>query len=136
MPTGSIVPDTSAWVEYLRTTGSPANVLVRERMREPRSLVVTEPVMMELLAGARDASEWRDLRRLMARHAFARVRTPDDWHDAAVIYRRVRASGRTVRNMLDCLIAAVAIRIGAQVLHADADFDLIAEHSALEIARA
>ncbi|MDQ3937037.1 MAG: PIN domain nuclease [Actinomycetota bacterium] len=134
MPTGPIVPDTSAWVEFLRGTGSRVDRRFDELVRDPALVVVTEPVMMELLAGARNPTEWRDLRRLMARADFAPVRTPEDWHEAAVIHRRVRTGGRTLRSMLDCLIAAVAIRIGAAVLHADADFELIAEHSALEIA--
>lgn len=135
MPTGPIVPDTSAWIEFLRKTGSAVNVRLRELLAHPSAVVITEPVMMELLAGARDADEWRDLRRLMAGVSFARVETPTDWHTAALLYSRVRSGGWTIRNMLDPLIAAVAIRIGAAVLHADADFDLIAEHSALEVAR-
>ena len=40
--------------------------------------------------------------------------------------------------MFDCLIAVIAIRAGQPLLHADADadFDFIAEHSDLELARA
>ncbi|MGZ5294241.1 MAG: PIN domain-containing protein [Actinomycetota bacterium] len=34
---------------------------------------------------------------------------------------------------MDCLIAAVAIREGATVLHADRDFDVIARHTDLRI---
>ncbi len=35
--------------------------------------------------------------------------------------------------MNDCLIAAVAIRNGASVLHRDADFDVLARHTPLRI---
>ncbi len=34
---------------------------------------------------------------------------------------------------MDCLIAAVAIREGASVLHRDRDFDVIARHTELQI---
>jgi predicted nucleic acid-binding protein len=35
---------------------------------------------------------------------------------------------------MDCLIAAVAIRTGSAVLHADTDFDVLARHTALRLA--
>lgn len=35
--------------------------------------------------------------------------------------------------MIDCLIAAVPIRSRVAVLHADADFDLIARHTELAV---
>jgi predicted nucleic acid-binding protein len=36
--------------------------------------------------------------------------------------------------MFDCLIAAVAVSADAVVLHADADFDVLARHTALRVA--
>jgi predicted nucleic acid-binding protein len=43
-----------------------------------------------------------------------------------VAYRAVRANGGTVRKLLDCLIAAVALRTGATVVHRDRGFDVLA----------
>lgn len=42
--------DSSAWIEYLCKTGSPAHVVVRELLRRPELVATTEPVIMELLA--------------------------------------------------------------------------------------
>jgi hypothetical protein len=56
-----------------------------------------------------------------------------DSERAAALQRRCRAAGRTVRNMVDCLIAASAIRLGAPVLHADRDFDVLAALSDLQV---
>jgi predicted nucleic acid-binding protein len=39
----------------------------------------------------------------------------------------------TIRNTLDCLIAAPCVRTGAPLLHADADFDRLATCSSLRI---
>ena len=36
-----------------------------------------------------------------------------------------------VRRLIDCAIAAVAIRDQAPVVHADVDFDVLARHTAL-----
>jgi len=39
----------------------------------------------------------------------------------------------TVRKLIDCLIAAVAIRGDVPILHMDADFDILAQHTALQV---
>ncbi|MGH3528751.1 MAG: PIN domain-containing protein, partial [Pseudonocardiaceae bacterium] len=48
-----IVVDTSAWIEHLRATASPAHLTLRSLLREQADIAVTEIVIMELLAGAR-----------------------------------------------------------------------------------
>ena len=58
---------------------------------------------------------------------------PIDYEEAAALYRHCRRRGETVRNLMDCLIAAVAIRNGAPVLHADVDFDVLARHTDLRV---
>ena len=131
--TASVVADTSAWVEYLRGTGSSVHLALAEAMRE-RRVVVVGPVLMEVLEGARDAEEWSDLRRLLASCNFARMESHRDWVEAAALRRRMRRAGRAVASKIDCLTAVVAIRIDAAVLHRDADFDAIAEVAPLRIA--
>ncbi|HEX5048547.1 MAG TPA: PIN domain-containing protein [Gammaproteobacteria bacterium] len=56
-----------------------------------------------------------------------------DLDAAAMLYRSCRSQGRTVRKLMDCLIAAVALRAGVSVLHADQDFTTIAAVTRLEI---
>jgi predicted nucleic acid-binding protein len=55
-----------------------------------------------------------------------------DYPEAAAIYRLARYGGRTVRSLVDCLIAAVAIRMGATLVHCDQDFNVIASCVSLE----
>jgi len=40
-----------------------------------------------------------------------------------------------VTKLIDCLIAAIAIRHDVPVLHADNDFDAIARHTPLKVDR-
>ncbi len=91
-----------------------------------------EPVRMEVLAGARDESHLLSLRRLLARAAVIPVQ-PTDYEDAAALFRRCRRRGETVRKLIDCLIASVTIRAGVPILHCDADFDVLARHTELQI---
>lgn len=128
-----ILADTSAWVEFLRATGSEANLRVRALIEDDQ-LVTTDVVLMEVLAGARDDGHRDRLRALLARCEFVPTAGPRDYEDAADIYRACRQAGHAVRALTDCLIASVAIRAGLSVLHTDRDFDAIARHVPLEIA--
>jgi predicted nucleic acid-binding protein len=128
-----ILADTSAWVEYLRATGSPAHVRLRELIAGQGELATTEVVVMELLAGAAAQEEAARLRRLLGRFELLPVEGLADYEAAADLSRRCRAGGETVRKLTDCLIAAVAIRHGATLLHRDRDFEVIARHSRLQV---
>jgi predicted nucleic acid-binding protein len=128
-----VIADSSAWIEFLRGTGSRTDRAVEEALAA-RRLLVSEPVLMELLAGARDRDEWNDLQRMMFACEFARVQSPGDWMDAAVLDRQMRLAGRAISSVVDCLIAVVAMRTDASVLHTDSDFDAIAEVAPLRIA--
>jgi hypothetical protein len=90
------------------------------------SLAVTEPVIAEVLAGARDDRREADLRRLLTGFELLSFDPVTDFDAAVRIYRRCRAAGVTPRGMLDCLIAAVAWRRGATLLAHDADIDRVA----------
>jgi predicted nucleic acid-binding protein len=124
-----ILVDTSAWVEFLRGTGSPVCEAVDRLLAD--DLAICDPISMELLAGARDELHLRQLRGLLARTTTLAT-TPADYESAAAMYRTCRAQGETVRKLIDCLIGAVAVSAGADVLHADADFAILARHTDLQ----
>ena len=127
-----ILADSSAWIEYLRRTGSQVNRRVAELIEEPAGFATTDVVLMEILAGARDTGHRDRLRRLLARCEFEPVHGPRDYEDAADLYSACRRAGTTVRSLTDCLIAAVAVRAGLELLHADGDFEAIARHAPLK----
>jgi predicted nucleic acid-binding protein len=129
-----ILADTSAWVEYLRATGSPVHLRLRELIDREGDLRTTEVVMMELLAGATTPGEVAQLRRLLGRFDVLPVEGLADYETAAELYRRCRAGGENVHKLTDCLIAAVAMRHGATLLHRDHDFEVIARHTPLRVA--
>jgi predicted nucleic acid-binding protein len=130
-----ILVDTSAWIEFLRGTGSPTHARLRDLIERGEPLATTEVIVMEVLAGAKDDVHLGRLRgavlgrcRLLSGHGLA------DHEDAAAIYRNCRQQGATVRRLIDCLIAAVAIRARVPVLHADHDFEHIARYCQLRVA--
>jgi predicted nucleic acid-binding protein len=127
-----ILVDTSAWVEFLRDTGSAVCTSVDDLL--DGDIATCDPVRMEVLAGARAENHLADLRRLLAR-ASSVAAEPKDYEAAAALYRTCRRSGETVRKLIDCLIAAVAIRVDAPILHADSDFDVLARYTPLRVER-
>lgn len=121
-----ILADTSAWIEYDRATGSRVDQRVTSLITQDGPLVVTEPVVMEVVAGARSETSADDLRRLMMRGGFLPFDAPTDFDAAAAIFRRCRESGVTPRGLIDCMIAAVAWRHDAALLCRDRDLERIA----------
>ena len=130
----ALLADSSAWVEYLRRTGSPVDLQLDAAFGRGAEVAVTDVVIMEVLAGARDDDDRDALRRMLYGCSFLTVDGPVDYEQAAEIYRACRRGGETVRKLTDCLIAAVAIRNGVELLHLDADFSTIARYAPLKLA--
>ena len=57
--------DTSAWIEYLRQTGSRTNFEVRRMLNNDAQ--ICDVIRMEILAGARDQQHVAQLEKLLAR---------------------------------------------------------------------
>ncbi len=128
-----ILIDTSAWIEYFRATGSTAAIEVRRLLSdETDQIAVCEPIAMEILCGAINDSTHTALERLVNGLPSLSVDNAVDFRAAAAIYRAARRMGETIRSINDCLIAAVAIRHSARIVHRDADFDVIARITSLE----
>lgn len=128
-----ILVDTSAWVEFDRATGSVVDRRLADLIATTDDVAVSEPVIMEVLAGARDDRRDDDLRRLMQRFTLIRFDATIDFDGATRIYRACRRVGVTPRGMVDCMIAAVALRHGVSLLAADSDLDRVATVMGIEL---
>jgi predicted nucleic acid-binding protein len=126
--------DSSAWIEYLRATGSPVHHRLRVALESDEELTTLGVVLLEVLAGARDEGQAVQLTRLLARARLIGVEEPADYEAAAALYRRCRRAGTTPRKLPDCLIAAVAMRARTSLLALDNDFDAIASQAPLSLA--
>lgn len=123
-----ILVDTSIWIEVFR----------RRRPLDLESLVDFDdvatclPVVQEVLQGFGDESAYRRAREAML--AMSMVESPlkeSLFLEAVDLYRRGRATGRTVRSSVDCLIATCALRHDLEVLHRDRDYATLGEVSGL-----
>jgi predicted nucleic acid-binding protein len=121
-----ILVDSSAWVEFDRATGSPVDQTLTDLIASQADISVTEPVLMEVLAGARDEAAWSQLRRLLTSFSWLPADTPVDFEGAARVYRTCRVAGLTPRGLVDCMIASIALRTDSEILAADHDFAAMA----------
>lgn len=121
-----IIADTSAWVEYDRATGSPADVRVAQLIATGDELAVSEPIVMEICASARTDWQERELRRLLLGRRLVPFDPAADFDGAIRVYRQCRSVGVTPRGLIDCMIAAITWRTGATLLAHDVDLDRIA----------
>jgi predicted nucleic acid-binding protein len=123
--------DSSAWIEFLRGTGSDIAFFLKDAISQ-KQLATTDAVVMEVLAGARTDHEWSELGALLGMCQMIPSST-SDFLDASNIIRHSRMHGETIRRSADCLIAAVAVRADIPILHVDRDYEVIARHSSLKL---
>ena len=124
--------DTSVWVHALvkRTP----RTRVQERVSEliAAKQAATHPIVrLELLRGARDKSAFERIRSILAPLPSLEL-DAGSLEDAADLGFLLRRAGVTVPTT-DLIVAASAIRAGAIVLHLDADYNFIADHTALRV---
>lgn len=124
-----ILVDTSVWIEVFRAR----QPLDLESLVPLEEVATCLPVIQEILQGIRDQRPFRTARDAL--FSMPVVESPMRTEvilDAVSLYRTARATGKTVRSSVDCLIAACAIRNDLEVLHRDRDFDVIASVSSLQ----
>ena len=128
-----ILVDSSVWIDFDRGSDSAPTQRLVELVRNEDDIAVTEPVLMEVLAGARDNHSWTELRRLLTSFGWIPADARADFEAAAHLYRMCRSSGVTPRGLNDCIIASIALRSGVALLTADRDFAAISRIIPLEI---
>ncbi len=129
-PRQPILVDTSLWVRYFQPTGWEELKEELARLLDQGSLLTCWVVKAELLVGARNAGAFDRLSESL--HALDEVPlTPEVWQGAAQLGHRLRLKGFSV-PLPDLLIAQAAAAAHAELWHADAHFDRIAEVSRLK----
>jgi predicted nucleic acid-binding protein len=121
-----MIVDTSVWIEYFAATGSAADKWLTTRIATERDIVIPEVVLMELLIGTTDESKAAVHRRRLQKFSVEPLAPLRDIEDAAAIHRKCRRRGHTIRSLIDCQVAAMALRLGLAVAHRDRDFETIA----------
>ncbi len=122
-----MMADSSAWIDFLRATGSHANRRLRDALARRETVWIPDVVYQEVLQGAASPAQFMQLQSLLdAASPWVAEDGQETARHAALLYARCRWRGITIRSANDCLIAACAIEAGEPLLHADRDFERIA----------
>jgi predicted nucleic acid-binding protein len=116
--------DTTVLVDVLRD-GSGDNARRLLAVLQTEDVAFTRFTELEILAEARDDADWGSIEGYLASHAVLEP-TAGSWSGAAPIYFDLRRAGRTVRKIIDCCIAQIALEHNVALLHNDRDFEVIA----------
>lgn len=122
-----MIADTSAWIEYLRATGSRSHIVLRAALRREEPVWLPAVVLQEVLQGARNAEQFARLEQQLERLPTLDHLDPQMLaRRAAWLYARCRWRGITPRSPNDCVVAASALLSGQPLLAHDRDFEAIA----------
>jgi hypothetical protein len=126
-----IAVDSSVWIDFLADRPTPHVKLLDGYLEHKASEVaLVDIVLTEVLQGL-PAEHAHRVESMLCDLDVLRLQWITDFRAAAGLYRAARKSGITIRGTIDCLIAAVCIREEVPLLHADADFDRLADISEL-----
>lgn len=131
-----ILVDTSVWVDYLRDGDHPSVDVLEGLIQEGADIRVTEPIVMELLGGLVRRVNAANVEAIANGVPLISAQMNADFRSAADLMVASARNGHPIRSSVDCLIAAVAIRAGAALLHKDRDFGYLAEIAPLRILHA
>ncbi len=121
--------DTSVWVKVLRKNSDDFKQILIEAI-DGRDYYLSRFTQTELLQGCLDEKEWSTLSSYLEVQDYIEP-SVESWTAAARIYYDLRRKGITVRNTIDCCIAASAIEHGLLLFHIDQDFEAIAKGTSL-----
>jgi predicted nucleic acid-binding protein len=112
--------DTSVLIDLFKARG-PGPSRRFKSLVSGRDFALTRFTQIELLQGSRDESDWNALEDYLEVQTYAEC-SETVWRNAARTYFELRQRGKTVRSVIDCCIAEIAIEIGTVLVHKDKDF--------------
>jgi hypothetical protein len=117
--------DTSVWIDFFAARNTPHVAIMEYLIEQIEDLCLCGVILTEVLQGIRDDKQYIKTEAVLSNLIFLPMNR-NTFLLASNIYRTLRLQGTTIRNTLDCMIAAVCIEHDVQLLHNDRDFEHIA----------
>jgi predicted nucleic acid-binding protein len=126
-----LVVDTSVWIDYFRGANTPAVARLDAELERTR-ILIPDLVLAEILRGVQTEKMAKNLQARLSDFQSIDVGGVDIAIKAAANYRKLRASGITIRGTIDLLIATWCIENAVPLLHDDRDFNAMEQHLSLQ----
>ncbi len=128
-----MILDSSVLIDVLRDKSGRAKRKL-DAVLQGNPYVLTRWTEIELLRGAINEGQWAKLQAHLRGETFVEA-TADTWSLAARIFFDAKCKGKTIRSIVDCCIAQLAIENRLTLIHNDRDFEVIASIRDLRLAR-
>jgi len=128
-----MILDSTVLIDVLRDKSGRAKRKL-EAVLSGSAYALTRWTALELLRGAVDEGQWSRLEAHLRGETYVDA-TASTWPSAARIFFDLKRKGKTVRSLVDCCIAQIAIENKLTLVHNDKDFELIATVRPLRLAR-
>ena len=129
-----IFVDTSVWIDFVRGVDSTEAAFLESSISRDEDLCICGVILTELYQGIRSEHQYQYVKRLLAPLLYLPM-PKIVYEQAAEIYRTARKQGKTIRNTIDCIIAACAIMHKVPLLQKDRDFLTIKSVSGLNLVK-
>lgn len=122
-----ILVDTSVWIDFLEGGDHWTKERLKKKINDRETIVYLDLILLEIIQGVRKRKDRERIAEKMNMLVYLNL-TRSSILLAAEIYQELQRKGIVIRSIIDCLIAATAIEIGATILHKDRDFDRIEKY--------
>jgi predicted nucleic acid-binding protein len=122
-----VLVDTTVWIDFLNGRPTAETQKLEACIQAGDDLCCCGFILAEVLQGVREEKEFVSVKRQFE----TLIYLDDDrstFELGATIYRELRRAGITIRNSIDCLIAATVIQHGVNFLENDRDYRFIDRH--------
>jgi predicted nucleic acid-binding protein len=127
-----VIVDTTIWIDFFKGRETPGVVRLEQLLAAEVDVFTTGIIVQEVLSGIRDEKDREEVKEDLDR--FILVMPSLTSHvQAAGIFDGCRKKGITIRSLVDCLIAALAIEYDLKILENDRDYSFIAQVFPLRI---
>ena len=127
----TLVADSSAWIGFYRKDDSAVKFRLAEALRS-ETILVPDVVLLEVLRGIDSDKEAFAIGLEFENFEIVEAVGKKNALMAAKNFRLLRSKGKTVRGIVDLLIATWCIENEIPLLHADRDFAGFEEHLGLK----
>ena len=129
-----ILVDTSVWIDFFTSKTLPHVETLENLILKNKNICICGIVITEVLQGIKNDKEFNKTKKLLECLVFLPM-SYTTFIKSAQLYRTLRKNGITIKRVMDCLIATVAIENDISILHNDKDFSLIESKSKLKTYR-
>jgi predicted nucleic acid-binding protein len=126
--------DTTVWVDFFANRQTPQIAHLEDLLNSGVNICTCGVILAEVLQGIRKDADYHSTKTRFSSFLYLPM-SEEIFIHAADLYRSLRRKGITIRKPVDCMIAAVALQHNAALLHNDRDFDPLAEHCGLQVAK-